>query len=224
MKIYLDTANVEEIKKTAECRIIDGITTNPTLFKKSKNDKSEKNKYDIRKFVDELSIIDFDDPVHIEIMSNKSEQMVKEAESLSEISGHIVAKIPICEEGLKAIKLINDNDIILTNATLCFSVNQAILASKAGADFVSFFIGRMTDISNNGMQTVGEIVNIFGNFNIETNVIAASIRDPLHVIEAAKAGVRITTIPYNVLQMMIRHPLTDIGIKRFKDDFEILTK
>lgn len=224
MKIFIDSANIEEIKKINELGIIDGVTTNPTLFKKNKNDKSEKNKYDIRKFIDELSIIDFDDPIHIEIMSDKSEQMVKEAESLSEISEHIVAKIPICEEGLKAIKLINDNDIILTNATLCFSVNQAILASKAGADFISFFIGRMTDISNNGMQAVGEIVNIFGNFNIETNVIAASIRDPLHVIEAAKVRVQIVTIPYNILQMMIRHPLTDIGMKRFKDDLEILTK
>jgi len=224
MKIFIDSANIEEIKKANDLGIIDGVTTNPTLFKKSKNDKNEKNKYDIRKFIDELRIIDFNDPVHIEIMSDKSEQMVKEAESLSEISEHIVVKIPICEEGLKAIKLINDNDIILTNATLCFSVNQAILASKAGADFVSFFIGRMVDISNNGMQAVGEIVNIFGNFNIETNVIAASIRDPLHVIETAKMRVQIATIPYNILQMMIRHPLTEIGMKRFKDDFEILTK
>lgn len=224
MKIFIDSANIDEIKKVNEWGIIDGVTTNPTLFKKSKIENSEKNKYGVRKFIDELSVIDFDNPVHIEIISDKSEQMVKETESLSEISENIVVKIPICEEGLKAIKLISDNDIILTNATLCFSVNQAILASKAGADFVSFFIGRMTDISNNGMQAVGEIVNIFGNFNIETNVIAASIRDPLHVIEAAKAGVHIVTIPYNILQMMIRHPLTDIGIKRFKDDFEILTK
>lgn len=205
MKIFIDTADIEEIKKANEWGVIDGCTTNPSLIAKEGKEFKE-----IIKEIKEI----IDGPISVEVTSQNADAMVEEALALC-TSPNIVVKIPMTEEGIKAVKQLE----IPTNVTLVFSVNQALLAAKAGANYVSIFIGRLDDIGHEGMQVVRDTVDLFVN-NFDTEVIVASIRHPLHVIEAAKAGAHIATIPFNVLEKMFKHPLTDIGLDRFLKDWE----
>lgn len=211
MKIFIDSANIDEIKKANEWGVIDGATTNPSLIAKEKN----KNVDDIiQEIIDTVN-----GPISIEVMSTETEEMIKDAIKLSELSQKIVIKIPMVPNGLKAIKILREKNI-KTNVTLAFSINQALLAAKAGATYVSIFIGRLDDVGHEGIQIIRDVVNIFNIYEIDTEIIAASIRHPLHVIESAKAGVHIATIPFNVIEKMFYHPLTDIGIERFLKDWE----
>ena len=214
MKFFIDTANVEQIRDAASIGILDGVTTNPTLLSREKG-----NFIDIFKEI--CSIVK--GPVSAEVVGEKWEEMVEEAKKLSEIAENIVIKIPMTKEGMKAVnhlKTIN----IRTNVTLVFSPAQAILAAKAGASFISPFIGRLDDISHIGMELVRDIVTIFDNYAIGTEVITASIRNPLHVVDAALAGSHIATVPYKVIEQMFKHPLTDIGIQRFLEDWKKVEK
>lgn len=209
MKIFLDTANLDQIKEAASWGILDGATTNPTLVSKE-NLKFEDLIKKICKIVP--------GPVSVECVSTKSKDIIKEARSLAKLADNVVVKIPICVEGLKAIKVVSGEGIKV-NTTLIFSPNQALLAAKAGARFVSPFVGRLDDISHQGMDLVDEIVTIFNNYGFETEVIVASIRHPLHVLEAALMGADIATVPFAVLEKMVKHPLTDIGIENFLKDW-----
>jgi transaldolase len=214
MKFFIDTANVEEIKKAWALGVIDGVTTNPSLISKEGKDPIELLK-------EICSIVN--GPVSAEAVSMISDEMVKEAEILSKIHENIVVKIPMIEEGLKAVKRLSAMGIKI-NVTLIFSPIQALLAAKAGATYVSPFVGRLDDISHNGMGIVSEIVDIFANYMFDTEIIVASIRNPLHVLESAKMGAHISTIPYSVIIQLIKHPLTDIGIERFLKDWEKVPK
>lgn len=214
MKIFIDTANIEEIKKANEWGVIDGVTTNPSLVAKEGREFKE--------LVQEIVNI-VNGPISVEAISTNAEEMVKEAVELSEWSQNIVVKIPMIPEGLKAVKVLSAKDI-KTNVTLAFSVNQALLAAKAGATYVSPFIGRLDDIGHEGMQIVRDTVEIYKLYNFKTEVIVASIRHPLHVIEAAKAGAHVATVPLNVIEKMFKHPLTDIGLERFLNDWERVKK
>lgn len=210
MKFFIDTANVSEIRKAWDAGIIDGVTTNPSLIS-----KENREPFDLLKEICEI----VNGPVSAEAVSLKADEMVKEAEVLSKIHPNIVVKIPMTEEGLRAVKRLSGMGI-KTNVTLIFSPSQALLAAKAGATYVSPFVGRMDDISHLGMNIVSEILEIYENYMFNTEVIVASIRNPLHVVEAAKMGAHIATIPYAVIQQLIKHPLTDIGIERFLKDWE----
>jgi len=213
MKIFLDTANVEQIKQMCELGIVDGVTTNPTLIAK------EKGKFkDLSELIGTICDI-VKGPVSLEAISENANDIVSEAEKFSEISKYVVIKVPMTKEGLKAVKILNKKNI-KTNMTLIFSANQALLAAKAGANYVSPFIGRLDDISHEGMQIIADIQEIFSNYAFNTELIVASIRHPLHVLEAAKIGADIATIPFDVLDKMLKHPLTDTGIEKFKADFE----
>ena len=214
MKIFIDTANIEEIKKANDWGVIDGVTTNPSLVAKEGREFEELAR-------EIMNIVN--GPISVEVISTNAEGMVKEAVELSEWSPNTVVKIPMIPEGLKAIKILSAKGI-KTNVTLVFSVNQALLAAKAGATYVSPFIGRLDDIGHEGMQIVREMVEVFNTYNFETEVIVASIRHPLHVIEAAKAGAHVATVPFKVIEKMFRHPLTDIGLERFLDDWEKIPK
>lgn len=209
MKIFLDTANLEQIKEAASWGILDGVTTNPTLVSKE-NMKFEELVRKICKIVP--------GPVSVESVSTKAKDIVEEARVLAKLADNIAVKIPIGIEGLKATKILSGEGIKV-NTTLVFSSNQALLAAKAGTAFVSPFIGRLDDISQEGMVLVDEIVAIYNNYGFETEVIVASIRHPLHVVEAALTGADIATIPFPVLEKMVKHPLTDIGIERFLKDW-----
>lgn len=210
MKIFLDTANVEEIRTVASWGILDGVTTNPTLVAKEGRD--------FKKVIKEITEI-VKGPISAEAVSLDADGIVKEAKEFSTWGDTINIKVPMTSEGLRAVsKLKKEN--IKTNVTLVFSVNQAILAAKAGATFVSPFIGRLDDISHNGIELLSDMVKVFKNYSFSTEIIAASIRHPLHVIEAAKIGVHIATIPYKVLEQMLKHNLTDTGIERFLKDWE----
>ncbi len=209
MQIFLDTANLDQIKEAASWGILNGATTNPTLVSKE-NLKFEDLIKKICKIVP--------GPVSVECVSTKSKDIIKEARGLAKLADNVVVKIPICVEGLKAIKVVSGEGIKV-NTTLIFSPNQALLAAKAGARFVSPFIGRLDDISHQGMDLVDEIVTIFNNYGFETEVIVASIRHPLHVLEAALMGADIATVPFAVLEKMVKHPLTDIGIENFLKDW-----
>lgn len=212
MKIFIDTANIEEIKAANEWGIIDGVTTNPTLVaKEGKDFKTMVNQI--------LSIVD--GPISVEVISTDSEGMVKEALVMSKWSKNIVIKIPMIPEGLKAVKILNEKGI-KTNVTLIFSVNQALLAAKAGATYVSPFIGRLDDIGHDGMQIIRDLVAIYNNkeYGFKTEIIVASVRHPLHVVESAKIGAHVATIPYNVIEKMFKHPLTDIGLEKFLKDWK----
>lgn len=212
MKLFIDTANIDEIREVNEWGVISGVTTNPSLIAKEGRD--------FKQVVKEISDI-VDGPISAEVISLKKEGMIEEARELSKIHSNIVIKIPMTIEGLKAVNVLSKEGI-KTNVTLIFSANQALLAAKAGATYVSPFIGRLDDIGNEGMNIVYEIVQIFDTHNIDTEIIAASIRHPMHVIEAAKAGSHISTIPYKVFIQMINHPLTDIGIDKFLKDWKKL--
>jgi len=209
MKIFLDTANLDQIKEAASWGILDGATTNPTLV--SREDL---------KFEDLIKKICriVPGPVSVECVSTLSKDIIKEARGLAKLAENVVVKIPICVEGLKAIKVLSKEGVMV-NTTLIFSPNQALLAAKAGTRFVSPFIGRLDDISHEGMNLVDEILTIFNNYGIETEVIVASIRHPLHVVEAALIGADIATVPFAVLEKMVKHPLTDIGMERFLKDW-----
>ncbi len=210
MKIFIDTANVEEIRKANDLGIVDGVTTNPSLLAREK-----------RKFGDLVreiaKIADF--PVSIEAVSMEAEAMINEARQIASISPNIVVKIPMTENGLKAVKVLSKEGI-KTNVTLVFSTNQALLAAKAGATYVSPFIGRLDDLGHEGMHIIEEIAEIYRNYGYKTEIIVASVRHPLHVIEAARIGAHIATIPPNVIRLMIMHPLTDIGLQRFLEDWK----
>lgn len=210
MKIFIDTANIEEINTANEWGVVDGVTTNPTLVAKEGKD--------FRALINEILGI-VDGPISVEVISTDSEGMIKEALEMSEWSGNIVVKIPMIPEGLKAVKILNENDV-KTNVTLVFSVNQALLAAKAGATYVSPFIGRLDDIGHDGMQIIHDLMQIYNLYDFKTEIIVASIRHPLHVIESAKAGAHVATIPFGVIEKMFKHPLTDIGLEKFLKDWE----
>ncbi len=214
MKFFIDTANIEEIKKAWDLGVIDGVTTNPSLI-------SKEGREAVSLLKEICNIVN--GPVSAEAMSMTADEMVKEAESLSKIHENIVVKFPMNEEGLKAVKKLSGMGI-KTNVTLIFSPTQALLAAKAGATYVSPFVGRLDDISHCGMEIVSEIIEIYGNYMFNAEIIVASIRNPLHVVEASKMGAHIATIPYSVIIQLIRHPLTDIGIKRFLEDWEKVPK
>jgi transaldolase len=210
MKIFLDTANVEEIRAAAELGLLDGVTTNPTLLSK------ESAPY--RKVLEQICEI-VPGPVSAEVVSEDHQGMVREGKELSTIAENIIVKCPLTPEGLKAVRKLK-GDGIRCNVTLCFSVPQAIFAAKAGAYFVSPFVGRLDDIGSEGMALIRDIVQVFRNYQFETQVLVASIRNPLHVIEAARVGAHIATMPAKVLHSLFKHPLTDIGIERFLTDWE----
>lgn len=214
MKIFLDTANVEHIKEANSWGIIDGVTTNPTLIAREGRD--------FKDVVVEICNI-VDGPISAEVVSMNSPEMVEEAKKLASIHKNIIIKVPLMPEGLKTIKKLKELDI-KTNATLVFSPNQALLAAKAGAIYVSPFIGRLDDIGHIGMDVVRDTMIIFENYNFETQVIVASIRNPIHVIDAAIAGAHVATVPYAVLQKMVKHSLTDVGIDRFLEDWKKVPK
>ena len=210
MKIFLDTANIDEIKEGASWGIVDGVTTNPSLITKEKRD--------FKQVVKEICDI-VDGPISAEVISEDSEGMISEARELVKIHKNIVIKIPMTVEGLKAVSKLSKEGI-KTNVTLIFSPNQALLAAKAGATYVSPFLGRLDDVGSQGMDLVRTIVEIFFNYDYDTEVITASIRHPLHVVDAALAGAHIATIPMKVLQQMVKHPLTDKGIESFMNDWK----
>lgn len=214
MKIFIDTANVEEIKEAAKLGVLSGVTTNPSLIAKEGRVFEEV----IKEIVEIV-----DGPISAEVVSPNAEDMVKEAIELSKIHPNIVIKIPICEEGLKATSQLKKLGI-KTNLTLIFSSTQALMAARAGASFVSPFIGRLDDIADDGSGLISEIAEIFDIHGIETEIIAASIRGPQDVTRAALAGADIATIPYKVLMQMIKHPLTDKGIEKFNADWAALNK
>jgi len=209
MKIFIDTANINEIKEAHSWGILDGVTTNPSLIAKEGRNFQEV----IKEIVDIV-----DGPISAEVISLEAEGMVKEGEELAKIHKNIVVKVPMTKEGLKATKIFAEKGI-KTNVTLVFSANQALLAAKAGASYVSPFLGRVDDIGTEGMGLIHEIVQIFDNYGYDTEIIAASIRHPLHVTEAALAGSHISTIPFKILKMMTDHPLTDLGIEKFLSDW-----
>ena len=209
MKLFIDTANVEEIRRINELGVICGVTTNPSLIAKEGKD--------FKSVIREITTI-VDGPLSAEVVANDANGMVAEARELAKIHENIVIKIPITEEGLKAVNVLSKEGI-KTNVTLIFSPAQALLAAKAGATFVSPFIGRLDDISDNGMGIIEDISIIFKMHGIQTEIIAASVRGPQDVTDSAKNGAHIATVPYKVLLQMLKHPLTDIGIQRFMDDW-----
>ncbi|MFQ5648835.1 MAG: fructose-6-phosphate aldolase [bacterium] len=210
MKFFLDTANIDEIKQAASMGILDGVTTNPTLVARER-----------RKFKDILLEICevVNGPVSAEVVSTEFEGMVNEARGLAALHPNIYVKIPMTREGLKAVKALSGEGI-KTNVTLCFSPSQALMAAKAGASFISPFVGRVDDISGVGMEIVEDIRTIYDNYGFETEILAASLRHPTHVVDAALIGADIATMPYKVFDQLFNHPLTDIGLKRFLDDWE----
>lgn len=210
MKLFIDTANVEDIKKANEMGVICGVTTNPSLIVKEGRDFQET--------VQEIATI-VAGPISAEVISLEAEGMIEEGKELHKIHDNIVIKIPMTAEGLKAVKVLTSLGI-KTNVTLVFSAAQALLAARAGATYVSLFLGRLDDIGNKGLEILVDIVDIFTEHDIKTEIIAASIRNPHHVIEAARIGADIATIPYKVIIQMTEHPLTDIGIGKFLKDWE----
>ena len=210
MKLFIDTANVEEIRKANDLGVICGVTTNPSLIAREGRV--------FKDVVTEITTI-VDGPISAEVVSLEHEKMVEEALELAAIHKNIVIKIPMIEEGLKAVKILSAKGI-KTNVTLIFSASQALLAAKAGATYVSPFVGRLNDISSRGNELVETIHNMFEKHGITTEIIAASIRNPIHAVEAARRGADIATIPYKVLMQMIHHPLTDAGIERFLKDWD----
>ena len=214
MKFFIDTANIDEIKEAAALGILDGVTTNPSLVSKEGKD--------FRKLLDEILKI-VDGPVSAEVISTDYDSIVKEGRELASIHKNIVVKIPLIKEGLKACKTLTSEGIKV-NVTLCFSPNQAILAAKAGATYVSPFVGRLDDISTDGMDLISQIVQIYRNYNFKTQVLVASVRHPLHVVESALIGADVCTIPFDVIKKMFNHPLTDIGLEKFLSDWKKLKK
>jgi len=210
MKFFLDTANVKEIKEAASLGLLDGVTTNPSLVAKEGRSFKEM-------LVEICNIVD--GPISAEVVSLEADAMVKEGKELAKIHKNIVVKVPLIAEGLKATKRMAAEGIKV-NVTLCFSPTQALLAAKAGAWCVSPFIGRLDDISSNGMELIRQILTIYRNYEFKTQVLVASVRHPQHVVEAALAGGHICTMPFSIFQQMVKHPLTDSGLKKFLADWE----
>ena len=210
MKFFIDTANVEEIKKANELGMVDGVTTNPSLVSKEGRE--------FNGLIKEICDI-VDGPVSAEVVSVDADGMVREAKELAKLADNIVVKIPMIEEGLKAVKILSKEGIN-TNVTLCFSSIQALMAAKAGASYISPFVGRLDDIGHRGMDLVDEILTVYDNYGFETEVIVASIRNPIHVLDAALMGADIATIPYKVIQQLAKHPLTEIGLEKFLADWK----
>ncbi|MGH9523012.1 MAG: fructose-6-phosphate aldolase [Terriglobales bacterium] len=212
MKFFIDTANIKEIREAAEMGILDGVTTNPSLIAKEGGARGFKE-----------SILEICDivrgPVSVEVVSTEKAGMIREADEFSSWSKHVVIKLPTTKEGLKACKELAGRGIN-TNLTLCFSANQALMVAKAGATYVSPFLGRLDDIGQVGMDLIKQIVQIYRTYKFDTQVLAASLRHPLHVIDAALAGADVATIPFKVLDQMIKHPLTDKGLETFLKDWE----
>ena len=216
MRIFLDTANIDQIRQAARLGIVSGVTTNPSLLSKEVTSDYET----VTKTI--CAIIS--GPVSVEVLAEDAESMIEEAHLKASWASNVNIKIPITADGLQATSVLSKENIKI-NMTLCFSVNQALLAALAGATYVSPFVGRLDDAGHDGMQLVKDIVDVYKNYpHLSTQVIAASIRHPLHCIIAAKAGVPIATVPYNVLMQMIQHPLTDVGIKRFLADWKSVAK
>lgn len=210
MQFFIDTADLKEIKEAAAMGLVDGVTTNPSLVARTG-----------RKFRDVLlEICDVvDGPVSAEVVTLTCDEMMKEARELASLRSNIVVKIPLIPEGLKAVKICTEEGI-KTNVTLCFTANQALLAAKVGATYISPFIGRLDDISTEGMQTIADILEIYDNYGFETQVLAASIRHPIHVLQAAKLGAHVATCPLSVLLQLAKHPLTDSGLAKFLEDWK----
>ena len=214
MKFFIDTANLDEIREAKELGMIDGVTTNPSLVAK----EGCKNRADFKKLIYEICEV-VQGPVSAEVVGTDVDGMVKEARELAEIHQHVVVKIPMITDGLKATRQLAEAGIKI-NVTLVFSPLQALLAAKAGATYVSPFVGRLDDISQTGMELVAQILEIYQNYIFETEVLVASIRNPLHVLEAAQMGADVATIPFKVISQLAKHPLTDIGMKQFLDDWK----
>ncbi|MCD2503195.1 fructose-6-phosphate aldolase [Clostridium sp. NSJ-145] len=214
MKIFIDTANIEEIKNASKLGVLSGVTTNPSLIAKEGKDLVE--------VIQEICSI-VDGAISGEVISLEHNKMIEEARELVKLHRNIVIKIPMCEEGLKAVNILSKEGI-KTNVTLIFSPLQALLAARAGASYVSPFLGRLDDIGNEGIKIIKDISEMFKIHNIQTEIISASIRNPIHVLECALAGSNIATIPYNVIIQMIKHPLTDIGIDKFLNDYKNSSK
>jgi len=209
VKFFIDTANINEIKEAAAMGILDGVTTNPSL--------AAKESAPYREILAEICKI-VDGPVSAEVIATDTEGMIREAEELVRIADNIVVKIPTILNGLTAIKTLNDRGV-RTNATLVFTPLQALLVAKAGATYVSPFVGRLDDISTEGMSLIADIVNIYANYTFATEVLVASVRNPIHVLEAARMGADVCTIPLKVIKQLIRHPMTDIGLEKFLEDY-----
>lgn len=214
MKFFIDTANIKEIKEANELGLIDGVTTNPSLVAKEGKD--------FLKILDEICGI-VDGPISAEVVGTDAGGMLKEGRELAKRHKNIVIKVPMTKEGLKATKVLHSEGI-KTNVTLIFSPVQALLAAKAGATYVSPFVGRLDDISYRGMELVEQIVRIFDNYGFDTQVIVASVRNPVHVLDAALIGAHVATIPFSVIDQLTKHPLTDIGIEKFLKDWERVPK
>ncbi len=212
MKFFIDTANLDEIKEAAELGILDGVTTNPSLVAKEKYDIS------FKELIGEICKI-VPGPVSAEVVSTDVEGMMNEAHDLAKLAKNVVVKIPLLKDGLKAVKRLKAEGI-KTNVTLCFSASQALMAAKAGASFISPFIGRLDDISTEGMELIEQIVTIYGNYGFDTEVLVASVRHPMHVVQAALIGADVVTMPFKVIDQLIKHPLTDIGLQKFLADWK----
>jgi transaldolase len=212
MKFFIDTANVDEIKEAQDLGMVDGVTTNPSLVAKEGKD--------FRGLIKEICAV-VAGPVSVEVVSLEAGKMVAEAQDLASMADNIVIKVPLIEEGLKAVKVLTEKGI-KTNVTLCFSPVQALMAAKAGAAYISPFVGRLDDISSVGMDLVEQIAAIYENYAYETEIIVASVRNPIHVLDAALVGADIATIPLKVIRQLIKHPLTDIGLENFLADWKKL--
>ncbi len=210
MKFFIDSANIDEIREAVSFGIIDGVTTNPSLVaKEGKN---------FRKLLDEILQI-VDGPISAEVVSIEAAAMLKEARELAAIHPNIVIKVPLIKEGLKAVRTLTEEGI-KTNVTLCFSANQALLAAKAGAAYISPFVGRLDDLSTDGMDLIEQIITIYQNYNFGTQVLVASVRHPVHVLQAALMGAHVATIPYKIIEQLFHHPLTDAGLEKFLSDWK----
>jgi transaldolase len=217
MKFFIDTANIEQIREAASMGLLDGVTTNPSLLamEAGKGQTSEEILKEICKIVD--------GPISAEVVAEDFEGMMREGRVLAAIHDNIVVKVPVTMDGIKAVQAFKSEGI-KNNVTLIFSPTQALLAAKAGAAFVSPFVGRVDDISHSGMEIVEQIIQIFDNYDVETEVLVASIRHPVHVVEAALMGADVATMPFKVISQLVKHPLTDVGIERFRSDWENANK
>ncbi|WNG20302.1 fructose-6-phosphate aldolase [Cystobacter fuscus] len=214
MKFFIDTADIKEIRTAYDMGCVDGVTTNPSLLAKAGRGLEET----IREI---CSIVD--GPVSAECVSEKADELVKEGRGLAKIHKNVVVKIPMGVEGMKAVKTLTAEGI-KTNVTLCFSANQALLAAKAGATYISPFVGRLDDISQDGMELIAHIIEIYQNYDFQTQVLVASVRNPVHVLQSARMGAHVATLPFNVIAQLANHPLTDAGIKKFLADWEKVPK
>ena len=214
MKFFIDTANINEIKEAASYGLLDGVTTNPSLVA-----KEGKNFHELLNEI--VKIVD--GPISAEVVSTDYDGIMKEAHKLAKIHKNIVVKVPLIKEGIKAVKSLSGEGIN-TNVTLCFSPSQALLAAKAGATYISPFVGRLDDISHDGMELIQQIIQIYNNYNFKTQVLVASIRHPLHVVDAALMGAHVATMPFDVINKLFKHPLTDLGLEKFLSDWKKLNQ